>query len=342
MTTELDIATQDYAPMVPARTSAADAALEMLLAHDRVMGVAHRLAKAMVGTSLVPVQYRAKPEDATAAILFGAELGLSPIQSLQNVINVHGKPALEARTMVALLQGKGFRFRTLESTEDSVTVECTPPKGLPERATWTIERATKAGYVATWDDKKGDWSRNDRGKIIGNTKYLTDPRAMLWAKAAAELARHLAADVLLGIPYTREDLESEPEPESIRATAERITPAPIAAAGDKPAGPVVQQWEPPTDEPVEAETASDETEHDSPAPGPEAGGQADEQQVTAATLRKLGTALTAGGLTDKAVRLAWVVDTIGREVTKPADLTEAEADQLIGLLRAAATEGGAQ
>ncbi|RBO87556.1 hypothetical protein [Nocardia puris] len=243
--TELELV--DHHHSLPARMGTADAALEMLLAHDRVMGVAHKLAKNMVNTALVPVAYRGKAEDATAAILYGAELGLSPIQSLQNVVNIHGRPSLEARTMVALLQAKGYRFRTVESTDESVTVECTTPDGRTEPSTWTIDRAKKAGYVSTWDEAKGDWVRNDRGKIVGNTKYHTDPRAMLWAKAAAELARHLAPDVLLGIAYTREDLESEPEPDPapVRATSERLDrPAPAATAG--PA--TVQDWTPPAPE----------------------------------------------------------------------------------------------
>lgn len=78
------------------------------------------------------------------------------------------------------------------------------------------------------------------------------------------------------------------------------------------------------------------------APGQETADEPPAEAVTAATLRKLSAALRAAGLTDKASGLAWVVDTIGREVEKTADLTETEADQLIGQLRAPATESGDQ
>jgi len=93
--------------------------------------------------------------------------------------------------MVALLKGKGYRFETVESTDESVTVRGTSPSGEQETSTWTLDRAKKAGYTS-------------------NKKYQTDPQAMLYAKAASEVSRRLAPDVLLGIKYTAEDLELEP------------------------------------------------------------------------------------------------------------------------------------
>ncbi|MEV5394508.1 hypothetical protein AB0K56_29695, partial [Nocardia farcinica] len=61
-----------------------------------------------------------------------------------------------------------------------------------------------------------------RAGYTTNKKYETDPQAMLYAKACAEVCRKLAPDVLLGISHTREDLELEPAPEPVRATSERM------------------------------------------------------------------------------------------------------------------------
>ncbi len=76
-------------------------------------------------------------------------------------------------------------------------------------STWTIERATKAGYVPEIDPKTGKYKTNARGNLQGNEKYITDPIAMLKAKAQSEVCREMAPDVLLGISYTSEELESE-------------------------------------------------------------------------------------------------------------------------------------
>ncbi|MBM4494775.1 hypothetical protein GS436_21025 [Rhodococcus hoagii] len=118
-----------------------------------------------------------------------AELGLNPIQSLQQIFVVQGKPAIYARTMVALLKTRGYLIETIESTDTSVTVRGTDPQtGIVEESTWTIDRAKKAGYTS-------------------NKKYDTDPHGDAVREGATEVARKIAPDVLLGIAHSREELE---------------------------------------------------------------------------------------------------------------------------------------
>ncbi len=199
MTNELDTTQAETMPM----TTPSSDGLDLLQRQAEAMGAAHKLATVLCNTQMVPQTFRGKPDDGAAAILYGAELGLKPQQALQQVFVVHGQPAIYARTMVALLKAKGYNFTTDESTDESVTVTAISPRGEEETSTWTIDRAKKAGYTS-------------------NKKYATDPQAMLYAKAASEVARRIAPDVLLGIRYTAEDLELEPAP--IRATAERVRP----------------------------------------------------------------------------------------------------------------------
>lgn len=197
MTTNLpDTTHQGEALPMPTIT---DDGLDLLTRQAEAMGAAHKLATVLANTQMVPQIYRGKPDDAAAAILYGAEVGLKPQQALQQVFVVHGQPAIYARTMVALLKAKGYRFETVESTDEAVTVRATSPRGEVEEATWTIERAKKAGYTS-------------------NKKYSTDPQAMLYSKAASEVSRKIAPDVLLGIRYSAEDLELE---QPVRATATR-------------------------------------------------------------------------------------------------------------------------
>ena len=197
MTTNLpDTTHQGEALPMPTIT---DDGLDLLTRQAEAMGAAHKLATVLSNTQMVPQIYRGKPDDAAAAILYGAEVGLKPQQALQQVFVVHGQPAIYARTMVALLKAKGYRFETVESTDEAVTVRATSPRGEVEEATWTIDRAKKAGYTS-------------------NKKYSTDPQAMLYSKAASEVSRKIAPDVLLGIRYSAEDLELE---HPVRATATR-------------------------------------------------------------------------------------------------------------------------
>ena len=186
----------DNAVQVPEVT---DDGMAELMKQAEAMSAAHKLATVLCNTAMVPATFKGKPDDAAAAILYGAEVGLKPQQALQQVFVVHGQPAIYARTMAALLKAKGYKFSTVESTDESVTVEGVSPRGEHESSTWTIQRAKTAGYTS-------------------NKKYQTDPQAMLYAKAVSEVARKLAPDVLLGIKYTAEDLELEP----VKATATRM------------------------------------------------------------------------------------------------------------------------
>ncbi|OZC50547.1 hypothetical protein CH289_16100 [Rhodococcus sp. RS1C4] len=214
--------------------SAVDSSIAQLEAHARAMATAHKLATAMCGTDLVPKMYKGNAENGTAAILYGMELGLNPIQSLQNIFVVHGTPAIYARTMVALVKSKGYSVWTEESSDESVTVSGRA-RGDEHvtTSTWTIERAKKAGYVPT---PKGDNSQrrpevqtdwvtvtktfNGRSyeSLVGNMKYITDPQAMLYAKAASEVCRKIAPEVLLGLAHSAEDLQSEQEPVQAQST----------------------------------------------------------------------------------------------------------------------------
>lgn len=177
-----------------------DDGLDLLVRQAQAMDAAHKLATALCNTSMVPKAFRGKPDDGAAAILYGAELGLKPQQALQQVFVVNGQPAIYARTMAGLLKAKGYRFETIEDTPTQVIVQGTSPRGEVETSTWTIERATSAGYTK-------------------NALYKSDPQAMLYAKALSEVCRKLAPDVLLGIRYTAEDLQLEPVRMKARRTS---------------------------------------------------------------------------------------------------------------------------
>lgn len=277
--------------MLPARTNAS-AALDMLRAHTEMMGAAHQIATVLVGTAMVPEIYRRKPDDAAAAILYGAELGLNPIQSLQQVFVVHGSPAIYSRTMAALLRSKGFRFQTDGSTAESVTVTGTAPNGETETVTWDIERARRAGYLT-------------------NKKYETDPQGMLYAKCLSEISRHLAPDVLLGMPYSREDLELDPAP--VRVESERVSAAEVLASGGSDGGEVTVTQIKPDPESVPMATR--------------------EQQ------KRLAGLFEEVGITERADKLEYLTLKLDREITAANQLTAEEADRAAAFLGAPGEPG---
>ena len=64
-----------------------------------VMADAHALAKAICNTQMIPQHFKGKPDECAAAMLYGASLGLDPMQAVKGIYVVHGSAALYARTM---------------------------------------------------------------------------------------------------------------------------------------------------------------------------------------------------------------------------------------------------
>lgn len=196
-----DIQPYNPAELVPAPStpqSAGTLALQNLEAQAQAMGNAMKIAEAMCSTQMVPKAYQGKPADGAAAILYGAELGLNAIQSLQQVMVINGKPGVEARTMVALLRSHGYRFEVEENTDQAVTVTGIAPTGETYTARWTYDMANQAGYTK-------------------NALYKQIPASMLYAKAATEVCRRLGSHILSGIQYSTEELQLQP----VQATAVR-------------------------------------------------------------------------------------------------------------------------
>ena len=272
-----------------------------LVAWAQAARAANALATSLVQTSFAPKEFRGKPEEATAAILLGDELGLSPISALRSVYVIHGTPSIYAKTAVALVQAHGHEVWT-ESQTDREVIMGGRRKGSDraETATWTIDRAKRAGYTS-------------------NAKYQSSPQEMLWAKAASEICKKIASDVLAGVPYTVEDLELE-QPEPSRTVARKTV-----QRAPKPVAP-----EPEFDEP--------------PAPAQEpvkATAERGEAVITDAQSRALHAALRDAGLSDRDAGLAYISQVIEREVDTTKALTKREASFVIDKLKAEAEEAPA-
>src|SRR5678816_486140 len=143
----------------------------------RTVDEVRNLARMFAASSLLPVDLRGKEADVFVSIIAGQELGLPPMAALRGVHVVKGRPILSADTMVGVVLGRGVAeyFSCVNESPTSVTYE-TKRIGAPspQRCTWTLEDAKRAGL-------HGDnW-----------TKY---PRAMLKARCKAALARDVYPD----------------------------------------------------------------------------------------------------------------------------------------------------
>jgi hypothetical protein len=259
-----EIATVDSDILTTDITEPTTGALQRLRAEVKALDEAYHWAKAMAKTSMVPesYQYYAKPRgetdirgeraiyDLAAAVLYGSEIGLSAMQSAQNVFVVHGKPAVYARTMAGQVRAAGYVIEEVEASDEKVVW-----KALRDNvwafSEWTMARATQAGYTS-------------------NAKYQSNPQEMLRAKAIAEVCRIKFQDVLLGMAYTIEELQLE------QAVIQRV--AKQGVRGTAALRELATSTEPQTESTVDdAETPSDTPE----------GQQPDVRQSSNAQLREI-------------------------------------------------------
>lgn len=269
---------------------------------------AHQIAQAICGTQFVPTHFRGKPDECAVAILYGATIGFDPVTAVQQIFVIGGKPALYARAMVAIVLSRGHEIWTEEEGPGRVVV-AGKRKGSDkvQRVEWTTDLAQQAGYTS-------------------NAKYRTDPRSMLYARASGDVARRIAPDALMGMAYNVEELElgavQVGPVQAERSGTGRLR----AAIGPGPALSPEERAERAEQAPPSTGSAEDVHDAETVDDEPQVDG------ITAAQLKKMGALMREAGLTGRNDALAFVAETIGREVATRNDLTKSEAGQVIDAL----------
>lgn len=171
-----------------------------------------RLAKIATDSGLTRVR---KASEAAVILLTGRELGLAPMQSLRGIYVVNGTPVLSADLLVAVVRRSGLcaSWRVVESTPERCTIS-TLRQGESEPATKT-------------------WTMGDakRAQVTGKPIWGQYPAQMLRHRCAADLAREVYPDVVLGL-YTPEELErAEPEREREVVVVAEVAQAPAPDDG---------------------------------------------------------------------------------------------------------------
>jgi len=160
---------------------------------------AMRLASMLAHSNMVPKAYQGKEQDTLVAMMMGSELGLNPIQSLQNIAVINGKPAIYGDALLALVQSHPRFGGHEESFDDqSMTATCTVwRKGDAKSHTVTFSQAD-AQQAGLWG-KQGPWQQY--------------PKRMLMWRARGYALRDKFADALGGLITVEEarDIPSERE-----------------------------------------------------------------------------------------------------------------------------------
>lgn len=156
------------------------------------LGEAMEIAKKIADSDFAPKDYKGKPDNVMIAIQMGADLGLKPMQALQNIAVVNGRPSIYGDAALALVMPVLERFHeefTGTFPNDDFTAHCVSKrKGWPDetRTTFSIADAKKANL---WG-KAGPWQNYPQ-------------RMLVWRSRGFNL-RNVGADLLLGLVLVEE------------------------------------------------------------------------------------------------------------------------------------------
>lgn len=146
-----------------------------------------RFADTLAQANIVPKDFQGNPGNILVAIQWGMELGLQPMQAMQNIAVINGRPALWGDAVIALVRGSPL-CEYIYETDDGETATCrVKRRGEEEQIrTFSMADAKMAGLAG----KPGPWTQH--------------PRRMRQMRARAFALRDVFPDVLRGMPVAEE------------------------------------------------------------------------------------------------------------------------------------------
>jgi hypothetical protein len=290
------------------------------------------VAVSLARTPFVPASLRDRDDAVTAAnitacILTGQELGMSPMGALRSIDIIQGTPALRAVALRAVVLSAGHDMYLVESTATRAIVRGIRKGSAQEQeSVWTMDRARALG-------------------LAGKDNWRKQPGAMLVARATGECARLIAADAILGVAYSSEELDDGIEVDA----APDVAPIAVRTARRRTAQPVaIVRPDVPLEANTDAEPDFDEPDSSSNvAAGPQSGADSGvgsrfkseaapdtpEESLSDPQLRKIMALFREIEITDRSQRLAIVCRIIGRDIASSNELTITEAGAVITALQ---------
>lgn len=163
---------------------------------------AQRIGKALASSALVPKEYQGQTglANVLVAMEIAGRMGLSPLQVMQNLHIIHGRPSWSSQFIIATINGCG-RFTPLQyemsGEADSLSCYCV--------ATDIASGKELKGPVVTMAmAKREGWATKS------GSKWQTMPELMIRYRAASFWGRLYVPEFLVGLKTQEEVLDIEP------------------------------------------------------------------------------------------------------------------------------------
>ena len=177
--------------------------------------VAQRQAIAWSKSTIIPKEYQNNVSNCIVALEMAARIGASPMQVMQNLYVVQGRPGWSSTFLIASVNHCG-RFTSLRYEE----------RGEPGSDTyavraWAEEKRTGErldGTWITWDMVKAEGWLGKAG-----SKWKTMPDQMFKYRAASFWQRTYAPEISMGLHTVEEVQDMAPTPKPVGTTTVRFS-----------------------------------------------------------------------------------------------------------------------
>jgi hypothetical protein len=204
-------------------------------------------------SNMVPKDFVGKPENIMLAVQMGSELGLAPMQALQDIAIVNGRPSVWGDAMIGLCRQSGHCKDIREWFEgdgDGMTAVCEATRvgSDPVVRRFSVDDAKRAGLWKT--TPKTTKQGRDGPYEVDSGPWYAYPKRMLQMRARGFAVRDAFPDVLRGLISAEEAADIPRDTFSgttIEATAaESMPPPPTTTNPDEPVPPHNKAPKPPT------------------------------------------------------------------------------------------------
>lgn len=147
----------------------------------------------LIKAGMLPKKFQT-PEQVVITMLYGKELGLSPMRACKEIHVINGNPGISTQLMNERIRQnlKAAKVEVLESTDKVCRIKFQrDANSKAEEVSYTIEEAKQAELTS-----KDIWKRH--------------PKDMLFARCFSRMVREHCPDAVNGYTHTPEELESIP------------------------------------------------------------------------------------------------------------------------------------
>ncbi|GAB2964112.1 hypothetical protein [Saccharothrix stipae] len=199
---------------------------------------AYRYAQALAQSSLLPKDLIGKPANVLTIMLYGQQLGLTPMQAVQSIYVVNGRPSMSGQLWLSKVREAGHKMFIPCVTCGFAPDQHTPDTGHRYESDHTEQRCTVTIVRKDTGEQHSEtftWAEGERAGLTRKDVWKSWPKRMLLWRAVSNCATVICPEVAQG--WGAEDEVVEP----VRPTLAQVAAERTDQVVTEPVAPVVDE-----------------------------------------------------------------------------------------------------